>query len=345
MNLWMVRAGKHGEEETICLEKGIVTISWNSLPDLRLFKSREDLQKEYQKHYKEKNIYSEGNKVGQIFRFANAIKKGDLIVLPSKFQPIIFIGKVSGDYTFKKISDTVFHWIPVKWINEVQRAKFDEDLLFSFGSLLTVSKIVRNNAAERVNALMEGKAILETEIADEEGDSIKYADTDTLAYTKLENFIRENFREYALEDLINEILKAHGYTTARTKEIGDIDGKHKKGADGGVDILASKGALGFEAPRICAQVKSGEDELSTTELDKLIGVMKKFNAEYGLLVSWGGFKKTLIQEARNNYFNIRLWNSSNIIQEIFQHYEKFSEDFKNRLPLKRIWVLEEKELE
>ena len=51
MNLWMVRAGKHGEEEEVCLQKNIVTISWNSLPDLRNFKNREELQSEYKKHY------------------------------------------------------------------------------------------------------------------------------------------------------------------------------------------------------------------------------------------------------------------------------------------------------
>ncbi len=355
MNLWMVRAGKHGEAEAICLEKGIVTIGWNDLPDLKQFKTREQLQTEYKKHYTEKNVYSEGNKVGQIWRFANEIKKGDFVVLPSKSQPEIHVGIIKGSYQYKKISSEVLHTIPVEWRTSVARVVWDEDLLYSFGSLLTVSRISRNDAPSRVLDLLtsidEGREgyleryksnkILDS--TEDEGDFIQFAQTEELAYTKIETHIRDNFKEYLFEDLIREILKAHGYNTARTKEIGNIVNKKKKGADGGVDILASKGPLGFDQPSICIQVKSGEGKLPPKELRELVGVMATFKADHGLLVSWGGFSDELIREAREKYFTIRLWNSDDIIHQLFEHYEKLSDDFKNKLPLKRIWVLEEKE--
>ena len=71
-----------------------------------------------------------------------------------------------------------------------------------------------------------------------------------------------------------------------------------EGADDGVDILASSGTLGFGSPRICVQVKSTDAPVERIVLDQLAGVMKKFNAEYGLLVSWSGFKSSVSGRCR-----------------------------------------------
>jgi restriction system protein len=36
--LWVVRAGKEGEQERAALENNLVTIGWNEFPDLSLIK-------------------------------------------------------------------------------------------------------------------------------------------------------------------------------------------------------------------------------------------------------------------------------------------------------------------
>lgn len=342
--LWMVRAGGHGEQEAIALERGLITIGWNKLPNLSRFKSREELKAEYDKHYKEDNVYSEGLKVGQIFRFAHRIEKGDVVVLPSKFSPDIHIGEVTGNYSYHEKEEEVKHCVPVKWHRTVPRAQFEEDLLYSFGSLLTVSNIKRNNALERVKALMHGKKIdapvIEEEL--EAGDDIvQNAQMEELAYTRIEQFIQNRFKDYELEDLVREVMKAHGYTTSHPREIGGLEGKSRKGEDGGADILASNGPLGFEEPRIVIQVKSSEDKVQPKVLRELMGVMNTFGAQYGILVSWSGFTDTLKKEARSNYFKVRLWSSEDIIREVFAHYDRFSDEMKLKLPMKRVWILEE----
>lgn len=43
--------------------------------------------------------------------------------------------------------------------------------------------------------------------------------------------------------------------------------------------------MGFEAPRLCVQVKSGDDPVDVTVLRELRGVMKAYRAEQGLIVS------------------------------------------------------------
>jgi restriction system protein len=67
--------------------------------------------------------------------------------------------------------------------------------------------------------------------------------------------------------------------------------------------------------------------------------MKDFGAEQGLLVSWGGFKRSVLSEARRAFFEIRLWDAGNLVEEVQQHYDQFPEGLKAELPLKRIWTL------
>ena len=134
-----------------------------------------------------------------------------------------------------------------------------------------------------------------------------------------------------MELLIEEILKAKGFTTYRSPE----------GADFGVDLLASSGTLGFGTPRICVQVKSTDGTVDRPTLDQLIGTMSNYNADYGLLVSWSGFKSSVIKEIPKHFFKVRLWDSKKIIEEIFDNYDNLSDTIRAEIPLKRVWMLNE----
>ena len=71
--------------------------------------------------------------------------------------------------------------------------------------------------------------------------------------------------------------------------------------------------------------------------------MRKVKAELGLLVSWSGFNSKVISEAKEEFFFIRLWTADDILDNIFKYYDKFSDDFKAELPLKRFWLLVDEE--
>ncbi|MBK7443106.1 MAG: hypothetical protein IPI65_16810 [Bacteroidetes bacterium] len=194
----MIRAGSAGEQEDAALRNGFVTISWNELPDLSKFRTREEVGEIYKKHYKEATPVSEGLKIGQVFRFANRVHKGDWVVLPSKFNPEIHIGEVTGEYHYKGQESDVLHWIPVKWHKTIPRSQFDEDLLYSFGSLLTLSNIKRNNALERVKALVTGKQIQFASQADEDNetgdDTLENAEPVILHLLKLKALFNLNLK-------------------------------------------------------------------------------------------------------------------------------------------------------
>ncbi len=111
------------------------------------------------------------------------------------------------------------------------------------------------------------------------------------------------------------------------------------GPDGGVDILAGSGLLGFDRPRLCVQVKSGGGSEGQKTLNELIGVVSKFSSEQGLLVSWGGFTNAVKQDARKAFFTIRLWDQGDVVDAILQNYELLDDEMKAELPLKRIWTV------
>ena len=69
------------------------------------------------------------------------------------------------------------------------------------------------------------------------------------------------------------------------------------------------------------------------------GVMKNFGAEYGLLVSWSGFKSSIINETAKQFFEIRLWTHKEISEEFLRYYDQMDDEKKELIPLKKIWVV------
>ena len=90
-----------------------------------------------------------------------------------------------------------------------------------------------------------------------------------LSIDTISEYIIRNFKGHGLARIVEEILKAKGFAVFRSP----------KGADHGVDLLASSGSLGFASPKICVQVKSTEDAVERVVLDQLIGTMTNVGAE------------------------------------------------------------------
>jgi len=243
---------------------------------------------------------------------------------------------VTGDYKYRPDSPPdARHTRNVEWIQQdIPRSRFDQDLLYSLGAFMTVCRIQRNNAEERIKAILEGKspppvtgADEAEEVTDERiGQLLDLADN---ASTQISSWIAQKFTGHRLADLVSAILEAQGYVTEVSKP----------GPDGGVDIIAGRGPMGFDPPRLLVQVKGGDVQQDIKILRELKGIMKDFRAEQGLLVAWGGFKRTVLTNARQDFFELRLWDAGDVVENVLRYYESFPEELKADLPLKRIWVL------
>lgn len=261
-------------------------------------------------------------------------------MLPLKRQRAIQAGEITGDCHFEPGGpNPFFHWRPVKWIAEaVPRAHFGKDLLNTFGAFKTICRVQRNNAEARIASLRaEGwrpeKIAAVTKVTaswvDESAEPTEDIDLEEAARDQIAQLIAARFKGHRLTWLVEGILKAQGYITYRSAE----------GPDGGADILAGAGALGFGAPRLGVEVKSESSPIDRPTVDKLLGAVTKFGAQEGLFVSWSGFKANVQKELAASFFRVRLWSQKELLEALFAHYDHLEDDLKAELPLKRIWTV------
>jgi restriction system protein len=336
MALWKVQAGKYGEQASVALEHNVVTIGWDELGDISTISSRQELEDLYKKVYPDTGIKAVHNHVGQIWAFKERIVANDYVVLPLKNRSAIAVGTVKSNYEYRKdLGEAVHHSRGLKWIaKEIPRTNFGQDLLYSFGAFMTVCQITRNNAEKRVIDIANGKKDPLTEAvhkAQEEdpSDIGQATDIEELADDQIQQIISRRFRGHKLAELVDAVLTAKGYTTLYSKP----------GPDGGVDILAGNGAMGFDSPHLCVQVKSSDSPADVGLLRELLGTMKTKNADHGLLISWGGFKDTVRKEGMSSFFQVRFWDRSNLLSEVLANYDLLPQSIQAELPLKRIWVV------
>ena len=190
------------------------------------------------------------NWASQIWPIAHEIKIGDWIVLPSKMKASVHIGEITGEYVFdKKQEDPYFHYRAVRWFaTDIPRVNFDQDILYSFGVFMTVCRISRNDAENRIREMGKNKWMP-----------------------------KEGIEIHRLQDIEDEL-----------------------------------------------QVKTTDAQVDRPILDQLIGTMHNYKADH---------------EIPSQFFNVRLWDQKEIINELLENYEKLDDEIKAEIPLKRIWTL------
>ena len=339
MALWLTRSGRHCEHEAKFLKDSRIYLTWGGLGcDLSKLSDRKELMAVLEEYYPKRKHFQQLQNSGQIWAFVHRMKAGDWVAVPSK-RKTIHIGEITGDYTFKSDGpDPYFHFRNVKWLEtDIPRTNFDQDILYSLGAFTTICQIKRNDAEARVRAMRgngwKSIGIRTKRSTEDEGTTDEYSggdiDLEQNARDQIARLIQTKFIVHGLETLVEAILNAQGFTTYHTD----------KGADGGIDILAAPDILGFGQPRICVQVKSQNSALERPVLDQLVGTMQHVGADQGLLVCWGGFKKTVLAELPRLFFKVRMWDQNDLIDHLLINYDKLDEDLRAELPLKRIWAV------
>lgn len=326
MTLWLVHAGKYGEREQMAREKNLAIIGWEELPDLSQLKSREDLTRLLKETYPEEKNRTLSNWESQLWSFSKTMQVGDLVAMPLKARPVIVFGTVTGSYKYEPDFPERFkHTRPVQWKHEIPRSKIASDLLYSLTARPTVCKIARNDAENRIIALLGGASEPPGPTPEIEAP----INLEQLARDQISDAITQNFKGHKFANLVAAVLQAQGYKLHISP----------KGPDGGVDIIAGRGPLGFESPRLVVQVKSSDSAVDVKVFRELKGVLDGFNAESGLIVAWGGYKGNVDREAARDFFKTRLWTADDLVQMIQDNYDQLPEDIQSELPLKRVWML------
>lgn len=346
MRAWLVRAGRNGERESLALEQGLAVVGWDKLPDLAGVSTKDALLDELVKAYPDERRKTLLNWQNQLWAFLSTITVSDLVTLPLKGTPAVAIGRVTGGYQYREdLPSDARHTRPVEWERpDVPRTAIEQDLRYSLGAFLTVCEIKRHDAVRRLEALAKtgedpgwtgetptpGKAPVRDAEApsDEEATSL---DIQQYAADQISDRIKQQFPEHEMARLIQAIFAARGLVTFLSPE----------GPDGGVDVLVGSGPLGMDSPKICIQVKSSSTAMDVRVVRELQGVVGRLSADQGLLVAWGGLTRAAEREVRQQFFQVRVWNSEDVLRELIAVYDKLPGDIRAQLPLKQVWTLVE----
>lgn len=332
MAVWVVKGGSHGEFEDAFLSQRVIG-KGGRLPNLSSVASRDELRKIFERSHPDAQPSQVANHVGQFWSLLKNMEEGELVVVPLKTTHNVAVGRIGGPYEYREdLPDTLHHVRPVDWINtDVARDAFDQDLLYSFGAFITIGRVNRDQAEQRILAALgqrQGPAPAPPVQQEEtRGGAEEALDLEVAARDQIRLFLGAKFVGHDLTRLVGAILQAQGFVVTLSPP----------GADQGIDILGGHGALGLGSPRVVVQVKSGQAGID--ELRSLRGLVTALGADQGLLVAWRGFRGTARAEAKQDYFKMRLWDSEDLLSALFAVYDRLGEDIRSEIPLQRVWSL------
>lgn len=339
--LWKVGLGRYGEFVPEAQENNVLTIDFGIKSDVSHAKDREALVKVMEGIFPNDKQKMHLNFAAQVNQFVNVMEVGDLVVCPIRATSTIWIGRVSGPYAPSPATGSPTR--KVDWLKkDLPRDVFKQDLLYSFGAFMTVCEITRNDAFKRVESVVatgkdpgfgatpnvkKSATAAAESIASDESDQM--VDLELIARDQIEKRLASHFTGHDLTKLVAAILQAQGMKVHMSPP----------GADGGIDIVAGSGPLGLESPRMVVQVKSGNYTIQHTDLQSLIGTVQDTQADYALMVSWNGFTSPVRHRQNELYFRVRFWGREQILDNLFEVYERLPEEIRADLPLRRSWML------
>jgi len=324
--LWGIHAGRIGEADNLFLKKNVIAIGWHELGDITSISGdRDALKNMIAETYPKAKLGAIPVHAGQIYRFANEMQAGNLVVYPSKIDRHIHIGRITGGYRHDPSPNREYPNLrDVEWLGEYPRTRFSQGALYEIGSALTLFQV--KNYADEFLAALAGETPSST-ASDEETAAIVAEEIEATTRDYVLKRLAREAKGYPLEYFVAHLLEAMGYKTRVTPV----------GTDAGVDIIAHKDDLGFEPPIIKVQVKSTEGSVGDPIVSALYG--KVDNEEFGLLVTLGTFTNQAKNFARNKS-NLRLIDGGELVDLIFEYYEHFDSKYKGLLPLKQVYVPE-----
>jgi restriction system protein len=331
MVAWGIRAGASGEREAYALEHGLVTIGFGKLPDLGGFSGKDQLKMHLKAADPGWPDHSISVWAGQIWAFVHGVQPGDLVALPRKSTRRAALGEVSTGYIYDETAPSMArHRRSVRWLEkDVPCDALDSDLRYSLLSMLTVFQIRPPDAERRLREQIGRDPVGKCEPARAPSAETGLSpDMAAAARGAIMTLIRQRFMGHRLEELVAVILEADGYNVLRSG----------LGRDGGVDLVASQGLLGFGAERLVVQVKSGQRPASPHDIGGFAARLRRLDATRGLYVSMAGFSGLSRAEQRDDFFRMRYWDADALLDAVLRVYDLLPAAIRNELPLRRIWA-------
>lgn len=334
--MWGIHNDTLGAE---LVEQGFVSIGWEEIPDLRAIgDDRARLKDLVQQTYPLAKAGAVPVWAGVLYRFAFEVQEGDVVVAPYKPDSTLNFGEVVGPYEYHADAAHHPHRRRVRWLRTgVARGLFPQAALYEIGAAMTLFQVRRHadvfrrfldtpseEAFERSAARLIPPAEDSVKAAEDEpnADRIEQHTKDFIVKVLLRELSHEEFEHFTAD-----LLRTMGYEARVTPF----------SADGGVDVIAHKDALGLEPPLIKVQCKHTSSTQSRPNVQQLIGTLS--SGEVGLFVALGSFSRDAVDLERERQ-NLRLFGGADITRLTLEHYERLPSRWRERMPLRRLLVVD-----
>lgn len=330
--------GLHNDHpELELVERGFVSVGWDEMGDLSgLEGTREVFKSALRTAYPD---YKEGAvpvAAGVLFRFVHEMQVGDLVLYPYKPDSTLAFGRITGQYRWEESAELHRHRRSVEWIDSgIPRQKFSQAALYEIGSIVTLFTVKRHTreflsylglAPADDERSVEQAPADETEVAEDEPNAarIEAWTRDYIIQTLMAELSGHDF-----EHFVAELLHAMGYETRVTQASGD----------GGIDVVAHRDPLGLEPPIIKVQCKRTLATQGGPQVQQLTGALAPGGNELGLFVTLGTFSSDARHIERTRQ-DLRLLSGPDLVELLFEHYERLSPSWQRLLPMRRVYVID-----
>ena len=333
-NMWMVRAGRGGENVEDFVRHGIVALGDTKVGALSPAIKKDELLRLFAEKYPEEKEGSRAGWASQLMRFMGEVKTGDMVVTFDRDHRLYLLGTITGEYEWdpRLIEDNP-HFRRVKWTNQVPRDLLTVSSRNTLGAILTLFKLGSEVARDfQAHQIPIGTAIADVppkpkEVAAEEKDAEAAVRAEVIE--KADEFIEDAINELdwkQMQDLVAGILRSMGYRTTVSPP----------GADRGVDIFASPDGLGLQEPRIFVEVKHrNQTTMGAEKVRAFLGGRKA--GDKCLYVSTGSFTKEARYEAERASVPLTLLDLRDLRKLLVENYEKLDAETRALVPLKRLY--------
>lgn len=325
-NFWMVRAGEGGYLFDQFEKNSCVALGWDG--DYTTTKTLDDIKRELKRAYPDAHPGARINWASILNKFLHVMEPGDRVVTYDPKGRRYLLGTVDGPYRHDvSIVDEDHDYArPVKWEGKINRDDLGAAAKNTLGGTLTLFEPGDDVLAELEAVLRGGESegVEEMEEQEEEWETLR---RDTLS--RSHEFIKDRILALdadEMERLTAAVLRAMGYRARVTA----------KGPDRGRDVIASPDGLGFQQPRIFAEVKHRKnDSMGAQAVRSFVGGLR--NDDRGLFVSTGGFTQEAKYEAERSSIPVTLVDLDELATLVVEHYESFDASGRALLPLMRVY--------
>lgn len=340
-SMWMVRAGRGGENVDEFLQKSVVALGWPHIGKLPAALSKAELVARLAQAYPDEKEGTHGTWAATLLRFAYELASGDSVLTYDRDRRRYLVGTLTSGYEWQPqlVEDkpNVRH---VKWTHQVARDGLSTGARNTLGAIQTLFKLSEDVAAElrRLQVPLDAplpeapaRALPPPSPADEEeaGEASSEAELRAEVLEKADEFVEDAISRLdwkQMQELVAGILRAMGYRTVVSQP----------GADRGVDIFASPDGLGLQDPRIFVEVKHRTGSaMSSKEIRAFLGGRKQ--GDKCLYVSTGGFSKDAHYEADRASVPVTLLTLATLRKLLIDHYDALDGETRALVPLKRFY--------